>query len=171
MQRKHSDKPWCRYADDGLVHCKTKHQAIALLADLKLRFNACGLVLHPDKTKVAYCQDSNRREVHSVKSFDFLGYTFRPRKVKNSNTRNYFVSFCPAISKGSAKSLRDKTRSFKWHLRSGSSLEDIANEFNPILRGWFNYYGKYQPSAVFRIWRHFNRVLVKWARRKYKRLK
>ena len=60
MQHNHPETPWCRYADDGLVHCKTEEQALAMLNQLAQRFNQCGLELHPDKTKVVYCKDKNR---------------------------------------------------------------------------------------------------------------
>jgi len=98
MQRNHKGTPWCRYADDGLIHCVTKEQAEALLEQLKVRFEACGLELHPDKTKIVYCKDEKRKGKHSETSFDFLGYRFRARRVKNRKDGRMFVSFTPAVS-------------------------------------------------------------------------
>jgi hypothetical protein len=165
------DMPWCRYADVGLVHCRSEQQAKHLLAVLRSRFEECGLELHPDKTQIIYCKDGKRKQNHHCTRFDFLGYTFKPKLVRNSKDMSFFVSFTPEVSKSSMKSMRDKTRSCKWHLRSDLSLEDISRKYNPVLRGWMNYYGRYCPTGLEPVWRHFNRILVKWSMRKYKKLK
>jgi RNA-directed DNA polymerase len=161
---------WCRYADDGLVHTKTKEKAEKLLEQLTQRFNECGLQIHPDKTKIIYCKDGKRKQDYKNISFDFLGYTFRARTAKSKNN-NIFMNFSPAVSKVAAKTIGDKTRSFNWHLRSDLELKDIAELFNPILRGWINYYGKYRFSQLSYTLQHFTRILVKWAMRKYKRFR
>lgn len=171
MQLHYPLMPWCRYADDGLVHCKTEQQAKEMLEVLIKRFAECGLQLHPDKTRIVYCKDSKRRMKHSLTSFDFLGYTFRPRAAKNSKTKKLFTSFSPAVSNKAKQSMRDKTKRQRWHLRSDLSLEEIADQFNPVLQGWINYYGRYNRSELHSIGRHFNAVLVKWAMRKYKKLR
>ena len=106
MQRKHPIKKWCRYADDGLVHCNTESDAKALFTELEQRFAECSLQLHPDKTKIIYCRDKSRKGKYDKTSFDFLGYTFRPRVVKNQKTGEMFVGFTPAVSKASKKSIR-----------------------------------------------------------------
>ena len=168
MQRNHGDKPWCRYADDGLVHCETQEAAQDLLAELNRRFKECGLELHPDKTKIVYCKDGNRRGRYDRTEFDFLGYTFRPRKVKNRSTGQLFVSFTPAVSRAAMKAMRAKTRRLNWRNRTDLSLKEIAQRYNSVLRGWYGYYGHYQPSAMGPVWSHFNRTLVAWAMKKYK---
>ena len=168
MQRRHGDKPWCRYADDGLVHCKTLEAAKLLLEELGERFKVCGLELHPDKTKIVYCKDGKRQGKYKRTEFDFLGYTFRPRKVKNRNTGQLFVSFTPAVSRTAMKAMRAKTRRLNWRNRTDLSLRDIAKQYNTVLRGWHGYYGRYQPSAMGPVWRHFNKTLVAWAMKKYK---
>ncbi|KTD64589.1 RNA-directed DNA polymerase [Legionella santicrucis] len=160
--------PW---ATRRLLHCQTEQEAQKILMILAERFKECGLELHPAKTKVVYCKNSNRVGSYPRMSFDFLGYTFRPRVVKNPQTRKLFVGFTPAVSKNAMKSMCDKTRKYKWHLRSGLSLEEIARIYNPVLQGWLNYYGRYCPSELVRVWRYFNRVLVKWAMRKHKKFK
>jgi RNA-directed DNA polymerase len=170
MKKNHPRKPWCRYADDGLVHCRTELEAQQLLEDLKVRFLECGLELHPIKTKIVYCKDGSRKEKHPETSFDFLGYTFQPRLVKNSKRNSLFVSFTPAVSKSALKSMRAKTRQFNWRNRTDLSLNEIAQRFNPVLSGWLNYYGRYQRSAMYPVWRHFNKTLVAWVMRKYKPL-
>jgi group II intron reverse transcriptase/maturase len=170
MKINHPRKPWCRYADDGLVHCRTELEAQQLLEDLKVRFLECGLELHPIKTKIIYCKDGSRKEKHPETSFDFLGYTFQPRLVKNRKRNSLFVSFTPAVSKSALKSMRAKTRQFNWRNRTDLSLNEIARRFNPVLSGWLNYYGRYRRSAMYPVWRHFNKTLVAWVMRKYKPL-
>ncbi len=171
MKRNHSDKPWCRYADDGLAHCKTEEEAKQLLAELTNRFSECGLALHPDKTKIIYCKDGKRRKEYPNKAFTFLGYTFRARLSKNSKDSSMFMNFTPAVSNEALKSMRATTRKYNWRNRTDLSLEDIAQKYNPVLRGWINYYGAYNRSALYPVWRHFNRTLVAWAMKKYKPLK
>lgn len=171
MKRHYPETPWCRYADDGLAHCETKEQAESLLEALRQRFNECGLELHPDKTKIVYCKDDNRKERHPKKEFDFLGYTFRGRLVKKRNEDVFFVSFSPAVSKGALKSMRAKTRQSNWRNRTDMSLNEIAQQYNPVLQGWINYYGCYNRSSLYPMLGHFNRTLVAWAMRKYKKLR
>ena len=168
MQRHYPNTLWCRYADDGLLHCKTEEEARYMLCVLSKRFAACYLELHPDKTKIIYCKDGSRKGRYQHVSFDFLGYTFKPRLVKNSKQNSLFISFTPGVSKASLKAMRATTRKFNWRNRTDLSLQDIARRYNPILRGWLYYYGQYQRSALYPVWRHFNKTLVSWAMRKYK---
>lgn len=169
ISKKHPRNPWCRYADDGLVHCETEVQAQQLLAELKQRFEQCGLELHPDKTKIVYCKDNGRKGEYSNTEFEFLGYCFRRRVAQKNNKK--FMSFQPAVSKSAQKSMKAKTRTRKFYRKSGSSLSDIARMFNPVLRGWIEYYGRYYRSALYPVFRHFNNILVAWAMRKYKKLR
>jgi hypothetical protein len=162
---------WCRYADDGLVHCLRLSQAKALLLALKERFAECGLELHPDKTKIVYCKDFCRTNESPVKSFTFLGYTFRARTCKNTKHNKLFTRFTPAVSKEALKSMRAKMRRSNIRHMTDLSIEAIADWYNPILQGWLNYYGRYTKSALYPIWRHFNKTLVAWAMRKYKMLR
>jgi len=170
MQRYHSEKPWCRYADDGLIHCKTQEEAQQLLNALRLRFDECGLELHPDKTRIIYCKDGNRKDKHEKTSFDFLGYTFRCRRAKRKDGV-VFSNFSPAVSRAALKAMRMKTRKLNWRNQTNLSLEEIAQKYNPVLRGWANYYGAYYRSAMFPVWQHFNMTLVAWAMKKYKKLR
>jgi RNA-directed DNA polymerase len=162
---------WCRYADDGLVHCNTEQEAHAVRAALTARFAECGLEVHPDKSRVVYCKDGTRKGKYPNMQFDFLGYTFRRRVVKNSKRNILFVAFTPAVSSSALKSMRQKTRRWNFRNRSDLSLEDISRLYNPVLRGWLEYYGRFCPSAMYPVLRHFNRTLVAWAQRKYLRLK
>jgi len=170
MQRTFPDTPWCRYADDGLVHCRTEREAQAIMAALDARLGQCGLQMHPGKTKIVYCKDGQRKGKYPNRQFDFLGFNFRPRLVKNSKRHSLFVSFTPAVSKQALKAMRETTRRCNYRNRTELSLADIARLHNPILRGWLQYYGRYCRSAMYPVIRHFNKTLVAWAMRKYKRL-
>ena len=167
----HKDKPWARYADDGIVHCRTETEAQALLVELRQRFAECGLEIHPDKTKIVYCKDSNRNENYPNTSFTFLGYEFRQRKAKNYKTGTYFMSFLPAVSKEAKKSMSTKIRELNVRNRSDLSLEQLAQWLNPILNGWINYYGKFTKSALSTVFQRLNTTLIKWSMRKYKKLR
>jgi RNA-directed DNA polymerase len=171
MTRTHPKLKWCRYADDGLIHCRTEQEAQRLLAELKQRFEVCKLELHPTKTKIIYCKDGQRKGSYPQTEFDFLGYTFRPRLVKGSKRNNLFVGFNPAVSKAALKSMRALTRDRDYRNQADLELQDIANMANPVLRGWITYYGRYFPSALYPVFRHFNCTLVMWAMRKYKRFR
>jgi len=160
--------PFERYADDIVVHCKSKAQSLFIRQKIEERLKTCKLTAHPEKTKIVYCKDEDRRGNHEHESFDFLGYTFRPRCAKNRRGK-FFVSFLPAISNTAAKSVRAEMRSWRVPLRSDKSLEDIARMFRAQLSGWLAYYGKFYPSGLYPTWRTFNRRLVRWAQKKYKR--
>jgi RNA-directed DNA polymerase len=171
MKRHHPTIPWCRYADDGLLHCRTEQGAQQLLVELKQRFEECKLELHPTKTKIVYCKDEKRKGEYPETELDFLGYTFRRRRVKNSKQNKMFVSFTPAVSKAAQKSMRAKTRAKGLRNRTDLSLKEIAIMYNPVLRGWIEYYGRYCRSELGSVLRHFNKTLVAWARAKYKKFK
>src|SRR4029077_19443579 len=171
MQRNHPSIRFERYADDVIVHAKSKAQAEQLLEAIRLRLAECGLELHPEKTKIVYCQDSDRKGQHEHIQFDFLGFTFRPRRAKN-HRGEFFVSFLPAISHKAALAIQETIRN--WRLaatRNNQSLEDIARLVNPSVRGWVNYYGRFYRSALTPVLRHLERALVRWACRKFKRLR
>jgi RNA-directed DNA polymerase len=170
MRRNWSHLPFERYADDIVVHCRTEREANLVRVNIAARLKQCGLELHPEKTKVVYCRDSNRNGSHRNEKFDFLGYTFRPRKA-DSQKGKIFCSFSPAISKDAAQKIRDEIRSWKLHRRTAESIQDLARMINPKLRGWFNYYGRFMPSALRPIERYVGQSLVRWACRKYKKLR
>jgi RNA-directed DNA polymerase len=168
MASHHRNKPFARYADDAVVHCQSKEEAEMLWVELEKRLAELGLELHPNKTRIVYCKDDNRQGAYPETKFDFLGYTFRPRMSKNKYGK-YFVNFTPAISNMAKKAIKQEIRGWSIHLRSDKTLEDLSHTFNPILRGWVNYYGFFYKSEMYCVLKHMNRVLLRWAQRKYKR--
>jgi RNA-directed DNA polymerase len=171
MRRNHPNIAFERYADDIIVHCKSERQARWIKSVIEKRLKECKLELHPKKTKIVYCKDDDRRGNYRNKSFNFLGYTFRPRGVKARQRNRFFVGFTPALSNEAAKSMRDRIRAWKIHLMSDKAITDISRIVNPVVRGWINYYGHYYKSALHPIFNQLNRALAKWAMRKYKRLR
>ncbi len=170
MQRNFPDIPFERYADDAVCHCTTQAQGKMVRQALTGRMQDIGLELHPEKTQIVYCKDDDRKGNYPDTSFDFLGYTFRPRRSKNRRGK-VFINFTPAISNKAAKNIRQTARRWGWQNRSDKSLEDLARMFNPVIQGWINYYGCYYKSAMYPSLRHLQRRLVRWATRKYKRLR
>jgi len=161
-----------RYADDAVVHCVTERQAREVLAALEERMAEVGLELHPDKTRIVYCQDWKRRRRDCPEtSFTFLGYTFRARKARKADGSGSYTGFLPAVSKDALKRMSEEVRSWRIHLHDAKELEDIAAWVNPRVRGWITYYGKFFRSALEPLLRRINSYLVRWARRKYKRLR
>lgn len=170
MGRTNPHAPFERYADDAIIHCKTETEAREILEQLNKRLEECKLELHPIKTKIVYCQDKDRRNEYPNTDFDFLGYTFRRIFIKDKLGRLQF-NFLPSVSKKAAKVFRDKIKAIQLHSHTGSKIEMIAERINPIVRGWLNYFTKYNPSAVKYTIDCLNRRLVKWAMCKYKRLR
>ena len=171
MARTHPDLPWCRYADDGLVHCRSEQEAEALKAELCARLAACHLELHPTKTKIVYCKDGKRKGAYPNVKFDFLGYCFRPRLVRRFRDNTLFCGFNPAVSASAMKAMRSMIRDLNLRRQTQLALADIAHRLNPLLRGWIEYYGRYAPSALYPLLRYVNQTLLAWATRKFKRFK
>jgi hypothetical protein len=170
MQREHPDIPFERYADDVICHCRSEVQALGLQQALEQRFAECRLRLHPQKTKIVYCKDANRRGENPSRTFDFLGYTFRPRSASN-RTGKRFVSFLPAVSSTAAKRMRRSVRRWRLHRRNDLELQDIAGWVRPVLTGWVRYYGRFYPSKLRAELRTIDAFIVRWACRKYKRFR
>jgi RNA-directed DNA polymerase len=160
---------FCRYADDGVIHCKSKAQAEFVLRRIDERFRQCGLELHPGKTRIVYCMDNNRTEIHPDVQFTFLGYTFRPRKSVDKYGRVY-VNFTPAVSRDAQRAMRQTIRGWHVQLQCDSSLAELSARYNAILRGWYTYYGRFHGSALSSVWKHMNTYLMRWMMRKYKHL-
>ena len=170
MAREHPGVPFERYADDIICHCDSRQQAEALQGQLKQRLAECRLTMHPEKTRVVYCVDANRRGDHEHKQFDFLGYTFKPRTTKNRRGR-LFTNFSPAVSDKAAKAVRSEISEWGLQRRVHSSLIDLLQEHRSVITGWVNYYGLFQPSRLLVVLQSLDAHLVRWARAKYKTLR
>jgi len=167
--------PGCRferYADDAIIHCNRLNDALVIKAALERRMEECGLQLHPEKTNIVYCKDSNRKAKGVPKtSFDFLGYTFRPRLAENSGRGEWFTNWLPAVSHRSMQSMNEKMRKWDVLKKRDNTLQEIAVAINPVLRGWINYYGKFYKTKLKKFMHIVNVKLASWARRKYKNLR
>jgi group II intron reverse transcriptase/maturase len=171
MRRQFPSVPFERYADDVAVHCKTEEEARSVLEAIRGRLAQCRLELHPTKTRIIYCKDDDRPGEYEDVQFDFLGYTFQPRRAKN-RWGKFFISFLPAISTKAAKKIRKTIRGWRMAAtRNNQQLGDLARFINPIVRGWMNYYGRFYRSWCVLVLRHLNEALAAWVRRKFKRFR
>lgn len=168
MKREYPNIPFERYADDIIIHCRSEAHAKMVMSDLDNRMKFCCLTLHPEKTKIVYCKDADRCKDYPIIKFDFLGFEFRTRGAKNHNGK-IFHNFLPAISSQALKEMRRKVRAWRLKWCVEKTLEDISRMFNPLIRGWINYYGKYYKSALFGIASQINMHLTAWATNKYKK--
>src|SRR5512132_2896773 len=162
--------PFERYADDGVVHCVSERQAQYVRRAIGDRMAQVGLRLHPDKTRVVYCKDGSRRGSWEHTSFTFLGYTFRARPARGPGG-NVFAAFLPAISKEALKRLSRTVRRWQLHRRTELSFAELAEMINPVVRGWMQYYGAFYRSALSMLLARINTYLVRWTRKKYRRLR
>jgi RNA-directed DNA polymerase len=170
MAREYPGVAFERYADDAVVHCVTERQARKLVAAIGDRMKQVGLRLHPDKTKVVYCQDGNRRLDYGLTAFTFLGFTFRARAARTKRGI-MFVSFQPAISKDAQNKISSQIRRWRLHRWIGHTLAEIARQINPVVRGWMQYYGAFYRSALYPLLSRINAYVMRWIRNKYKRLR
>jgi RNA-directed DNA polymerase len=170
MARNFPDCPFERYADDAIVHRKTRRQAEHVLGRIAARMEEVGLRLHPNKTRIVYCMDGRRRAKHEHTSFTFLGYAFRARGPRGKNGGN-FTGFLPAISPEALKAKGAELRRMRIHRRTDLSLDDMARWLNPIVAGWINYYGRYYRTALDPLLKRVNAYPRRWAGRKDKRLR
>jgi len=170
MAREFPSVPFERYADDAVVHCKSERQARHMRQAIADRMAEVGLRLHPDKTKIVYCKDGNRPGSYEHTAFTFLGFTFRQRRARNRHGKS-FSNFLPAISKDALNKISAAVRSWRLHLRTGHTFKDLARRINPIVAGWMQYYGAFYRSALSPLLQRINAYLMRWIRKKYKRLR
>ena len=169
MQIHYPRIPFERYADDTICHCRTKEEAENMKVIIMERLSSCKLSLNETKTRIVYCKDSSRREDHEIISFDFLGYTFRPRKSRNNKTGVIFTNFLPSVSQKSKNHIHETIRG--WQLYRKKTLIELDTQMEASVRGWLNYYGKFYPSDLKSTLQALNHAIVRWAVRKYKRFK
>lgn len=171
LEQTHPTVKYVRYADDAVLHCKSKVQTDYVLRNLGKRMQDCGLELHPEKTKIVYCKDYRRQGTYENVKFDFLGYSFQPRSTVARGKGNLFLGFDCAVSISSKKQIVDKMRELEIPKLTHRSIVGVAQFLDPHIRGWINYYGKFRLSMLNPIFQLLNRKLVQWVRRRYKRYK
>jgi RNA-directed DNA polymerase len=159
-----------RFADDAVIHCVSERQAREVREAVARRLAEVGLEVHPDKTRIVYCKDSNRRGTYEQVSFTFCGFTFRPREAYNKRQRVAFTAFLPAVAPGKLTAMSRRVASWRIHRRVNLTLDDLAAEINLVLRGWLAYFTAFYPSAVSPLCNRIDNHLMRWARWKYKRL-
>jgi RNA-directed DNA polymerase len=170
MGRAYPHCPFARYADDAVVHCRSQKQAEVVMRSIALRLEACRLTMHPEKSRIVYCKDSERTGTHPQVQFTFLGFTFRPRKARDKRGR-IFTSFLPGASNEAMKRMRQTVRGWRLHRQTPGTLAELAQQYNPVIRGWWNYYGSFYRTVMYKILGFIDRKLEQWARRKYKTLR
>lgn len=169
MKRTYLQCPFARYADDAVVHCRSQKQAEDVMQSIAARLAECGLTMHPEKSKIVYCMDSNRNKAYPIVQFTFLGFTFRPRGARNRQGR-LFTSFLPAVSDTALKRMRQTVRGWRLPRRTPATLQELAWQYNSTIRGWMNYYEAFYKTAMHELYEYLDQNLMRWARRKHKTL-
>ena len=164
----HPEISFERYADDIIVHCHTQQEAEEILRQITMRMDQCRLVLHPLKTKIVYCKDHRRKELHKQVQFDFLGFSFQPRPTKDLKSGKIYINFDLAISAPSQRKITEEITKMKIHRDSTSTIEEIADRLCSKLEGWINYYGKFRKRNLFRVFHRLTFRLMQWVQNKYK---
>lgn len=154
---------------NAVVHCRSRKQAEEVMQAIALRLAECGLEMHPEKSRVVYCNDSSRTATYKCVHFTFLGFTFQARKAISKQKR-VFTSFLPGVSADALKRMRKVIRGWRIHRQTPGTLAELAEQYNPVVRGWWNYYGAFYRTAMYELFRYVDRKLVRWAKRKYKTL-
>jgi RNA-directed DNA polymerase len=169
MDEENPQNPFERYADDIVIHCSSKEEAEQLLVKLKARMQQYELELHPEKTKIVYCKNYLRNEKHDNNSFTFLSYSFQPRTIKSKfGDKKRLVVFNAAISQQAKASIREKLREVLPPMWSNQTLTWFAQKLNPKIRGWINYYAKFNQHIAYEVFYYLNELIRKWVKNKYK---
>lgn len=161
--------PFERYADDIVVHCSSKDEAQQMLERLKARMNEFELTLHPEKTKIVYCKNYQRTEKHDNESFTFLSYSFQPRTVKSKFGKGKrLLVFGAAICNNAKTSIRTAIKEVLKTQWSTQTLDWFAKKLNPKIRGWINYYTKFNRDEAHSVFYYLNGLIRRWIKNKYK---
>lgn len=167
MERTFPEAEFERYADDIVIHCRSKEESEQIERALAARLQECGLTLHPEKTKVVYCKDGKRKGWYPTKKFTFLGYAFQPRSTQNKTTKQVFTGFLPAASNAAAKKFRDSLKESRILRMRHLSVEELANQLNPRIKGWYAYFSHFYPSQLNRMNEWLDRAIVRWLHNKF----
>jgi RNA-directed DNA polymerase len=167
MQEEHQGNPFERYADDIIVHCRTREEAERLLEEIRVRMQEYKLQLHPEKTKIVHCQDYRRNRQSGKRSFTFLGFSFQPRTMA-SQRGGRFLAFRAGISQSAKSGIRQAVAKVVQPARYKHSIEWMAERLNARIRGWINYYGAFSKWETLQVFSYLNNLLVRWIRNVYK---
>jgi len=159
-----------RYADDLIICCRTHQEATRLLICIKQRLTDCGLTAHPEKTKVVYCKKSGRNLNGFPVQFDFLGFSFRPIRMKLKKGGS-FLQFDCIMSRKSKVRITQELRKLNFHNKTQRTIQDLAILLNPKIRGWINYYGRINRRCLKPVFYYLHHRMIKWILNKYKRFK
>ncbi len=170
LEKNYPQLQFVRYADDAIIHCRYQAEAEKVLSAIKQRMLDCGLEVNERKSKIVYCKNANRKGTYKVVKFDFLGFTFQPRPT-STRAGQMFLGFDCAISTKSKKKITEVFCKSNFQRQTESDITRIAEEFNPRIRGWINYYGKFRKFSLMKIFRIFHHRLMSWAVNRYKRFK
>ena len=143
-----------RYADDGVVLCRSAAQARAALDAVGDILASLGLRLHPDKTKIVDLREGRE-------GLDFLGCHFRARMSgrlwEQKRIVRYYLHRWP--SQRAMKRLREKVHARTGRNRAGDDIRVVIADLNPLLRGWGNYFrtgnaaDKFRQADSYVVWR------------------
>jgi group II intron reverse transcriptase/maturase len=169
MSEDYAGNPFERYADDIVIHCQSQAEAEALLEHLHTQMRSIGLELHPEKTRIVYCKNYQRNEEHDGNSFTFLSYSFEPRTMKDKFGRGKrLLVFSGAISQKAKLHIRTRLRELFPTQWSNQSLEKFATMLNPRIRGWVNYYTKFNRHKALDVFYYLNERIRRWIKNTYK---
>jgi group II intron reverse transcriptase/maturase len=168
LARNYPGVRFVRYADDVVIHCRSKEQAEELLEAVRRRLREVKLEIKEEKTRIAYCKDYRRRKEHAPVKFEFLGFSFQPRAIKSKINGKRITGFTAEISQASQKKLRDEIRGIVEWRNTTLEMKDIADRINSKLKGWINYYGLYGKRSLRSTLVKIDNRLVKWMRLKYR---
>lgn len=168
LSKHYPDVRFVRYADDVVIHCNTKEQAEYLLEAIRERLGQVKLQVNESKTHIAYCKDYKRKASHEKVSFEFLGFSYRPRPRISKRDGNIFMAFAAEVSPSNQKRIRQVIRELGAWKNTRLEMTDLAELLNSRLRGWINYYGKYSNRTLRRTLQTVDLKLIKWIGKKHK---
>lgn len=168
MSKYFPSNPFERYADDIIVHCNSKEEAEQLLSSIRERLSGFDLELHPEKTKLVYCKNYLRKEQHEHNSFTFLSYSFQPMGKRNRQQTNKFTVFSAVICCAAKTYIRKRIREVFNPRHTHVSLERAALKLNPKIRGWLNYYSRFNPRVASNVFVYLNGLIRRWIEEKYR---
>ena len=169
MEVTHTRCSFERYADDIVIHCNSKAEAEGMRIKLETRMQEFELTLHPEKTKIVYCKNYQRLEGHDNESFTFLSYSFQPRTIKSKFGKSKRIMvFSAAICNAAKTSIRAAIKEVLRTQWSTQNLEWFADKLNPKIRGWINYYSRFNRYETYGVFYYLNELIRKWIKNTFK---